>query len=219
MCPERERGPPASWQIERGLFAPLLIVVVEGHLVQEMLRSGVGPGLAGERCPGCDGRLAGWGSYRRLVRWGARAAAFGVRRCRCGACQVSHALLPAFLVAGRMDLASAIGAALAMGAAGRGHRPVAAVLGVPETTVRGWLRRLRERAGGLRALFVRLALGLGAQLSRAPPPADVLTWLLDAITTAHRVARQRLGATVAGCVWSFSSAISGGLWMSNTPAP
>jgi len=93
--------------------------------------------------------------------------AFGVRRCRCATCRASHALLPAFLVAGRMDFASAIGTALAMGAVGRGHRPTAALLGVPETTVRGWLRRLRARAAGLRALFVRLALQLGAQAGRS----------------------------------------------------
>ena len=184
-----------------------------------MLRRGEGPGLAGERCPGCDGRLARWGCYLRLARWGAQVLAFGVRRCRCAACGVSHALLPAFLVAGRMDLASAIGMALAMGAAGRGHRPIAAALGVPDTTVRGWLRRLRARAAGLRALFVGLALRLGAQTGRSPPPERVLAWLLDAIATAHRVARERLGAAVAGCVWSFSSAASGGLWLANTDAP
>lgn len=220
MCAGKERGPPvlgrsggASW------LAPLLIVVVEGHLVEEMLRGGVGPGLAGERCPCCEGRLTGWGAYRRLVRWGARVLAFGVRRCRCRPCGVSHALLPAFLVAGRMDLASAIGTALAMGAAGRGHRPIAALLGVPETTVRGWLRRLRVRAAGLRALFVRLALALGAQTGRSPPPERILAWLLDAIATAHRVARQRFAAAVCECVWSFSSAVSGGAWLANTDAP
>ena len=220
MCARKGRGPPllgrwggASW------LAPLLIVVVEAGLVEGMLAAGVGPGLGGERCPRCEGRLTGWGSYRRVVRWGAGVTVFGVARCRCVVCGVSHALLPAFLVARRMDLASAIGMALGMAAAGRGHRPVAAVLDVPATTVRGWLRRLRSRAGGLRALFVRLALQLGAQPGRAPPPRDVLVWLLDAITAAHRAARERLGTLVAGCVWSFSSAASGGMWLANTDAP
>lgn len=118
-----------------------------------------------------------------------------------------------------MDLASAIGTALAMGAAGRGHRPIAVLLGVPETTVRGWLRRLRARGAGLRALFVRLALQLGAPTGRSPPLKGVLAWLLDAIATAHRVARQRLGAAVCECVWSFLSAVSGGAWLANTDAP
>ena len=184
-----------------------------------MLAAGVGPRLGGERCPRCEGPLTGWGSYRRLARWGARVTVFGVARCRCAVCEVSHALLPAFLVARRMDLAAAIGMALVMAGAGCGHRPVAAALDVPATTVRGWLRRLRARAAGLRALFVRLALQLGAQPGRAPPPRDVLAWLLDAITVAHRAARERLGAAVAGCVWSFSSAVSGGMWLANTDAP
>ena len=45
--------------------------------------------------------------------------------------------------------------------AGHGHRPVAAALGVPAGTVRGWLRRLRARAGQLRAHAI-------GELRRAP---------------------------------------------------
>lgn len=118
-----------------------------------------------------------------------------------------------------MDLASAIGLALVMAAAGRGHRPVAAAAGVPETTARGWLRRLRARAAWLRMWFARLAWELGGQTARAPPSGEVLAWLLEAITAAHTAARERLGAGVAACVWSFSSAASGGRWLSNTDAP
>lgn len=185
-----------------------------------MLRAGAGPVLSGaERCPGCGGLPGPWGSYRRLVRWGGRIGWLRVRRCICRSCGVTHALLPAFLVARRMDLASAIGVALVMGAAGRGHRPVAILLGVPASTARGWLRRLRVRAGELRMAFARLALELGAQTARAPPSGNALAWLLDAIATAHTAARGRLGAGVAECVWSFSSATSGGMWLSNTDAP
>lgn len=197
-----------------------MIVVVAGERVQEMLAGGAGPVLSGvERCPGCGGPVGPWGSYRRRVRWGGRVCGLRLSRCRCRVCGATHALLPAFLVARRIDLASVIGMALVMGAAGRGHRPVAAAAGVPETTARGWLRRLRARAAGLRALFAALAWDLGAAAARAPPPGGVLGWLLEAVTAAHLAAAQRLGAGVAGCVWSFSSATSGGLWMSNTPAP
>jgi len=185
-----------------------------------MLRAGVGPGLQGaERCPACDGPLGPWGSYPRLVRWGAAVSVLRVRRCRCRRCAETHALSPAFLVAGRMDLASAIGTALAMAAAGRGFRPAAALLGVPETTVRGWLRRLRARAGALRAVFVRLAWELGAQAGRSPPPGGALAGLLEAIATAHAAARERLGAGVAECVWAFCSATCGGAWLANTDVP
>ena len=48
--------------------------------------------------------------------------------------------------------------------AGHGHRPIAAALGVPAGTVRGWLRRLRARAGQLRAHAI-------GELRRAPPCA------------------------------------------------
>ena len=84
--------------------------------------------------------------------------AFGVRRCRCAACQVSHALLPAFLVAGRMDLASAIGRRF--GWARRRDTAIAA-LGVPEHGAR---MRAASRAGALRSLFAALvSFFLGAQ--------------------------------------------------------
>lgn len=185
-----------------------------------MLVAGVGPELSGaERCPGCGGRLGRWGSYRRPVRWGAGRGVLRVRRGVCRRCASTHALLPAFLVARRIDLASAIGMALAMAGGGRGHRPIAAALGVPESTVRGWLRRLRARAVALRALFVRLAWELGAAAGRSPPPQDVLAWLVEAIAGAHAAARERLGAGVAECVWSFSSATSGGAWLANTDVP
>lgn len=70
-------------------------------------------------------------------------------------------LLPSVALLRRVDLAKVIGVALLGKAAGRGHRQVAVELGVPATMVRGWVRRLAERAdlgrvretgrGGLRA--------------------------------------------------------------------
>jgi hypothetical protein len=120
-----------------------------------------------------------------------------------------------------MDLASVIGVALVFAAGGGGFRPVAGVLGVPETTVRSWLRRARERAVGGRALFVGLLAGLGAGAPRPPPGArgGVLGWLVDAIRAAHVATRERFGGRVSECVWSFSSAASGGLLLANTDVP
>jgi hypothetical protein len=51
-------------------------------------------------------------------------------------------LLPDVLLTGRCDLASVIGWALQAKAAGWGHRRIGERLGIPTTTVRGWLRRL-----------------------------------------------------------------------------
>jgi len=63
-----------------------------------------------------------------------------------------------------------IGAALLAKAAGRGHRVIAAELGRPVSTVRGWLRAFTARAAGLRVVFTGLLHALdpsvGATRSR-----------------------------------------------------
>jgi DNA-directed RNA polymerase specialized sigma24 family protein len=56
-------------------------------------------------------------------------------------------LLPARLLLRRMDEAAVAGAALAAAARGLGHRRAAREVGVPEDTVRGWLRRAAGRPG------------------------------------------------------------------------
>jgi len=107
----------------------------------------VGPvACAGMRCPACAGQLGSWGGYRRRVRVGRATFRLLVRRARCGACERTHALLPGFLLARRLDMVDVIGCALEMAAGGRGYRPIAAALGRTGTTVRSWLRRLRARA-------------------------------------------------------------------------
>jgi hypothetical protein len=68
-----------------------------------------------------------------------------------------------------VDLVEAIGAALLASAAGLGHRRIAAALGRPATTVRGWLRRFGRRAAELRALATQLAHRLDADLSPIAP--------------------------------------------------
>jgi hypothetical protein len=51
-------------------------------------------------------------------------------------------LLPVSVLLRRADAATVIGAALLAKAGGAGHRRIAVLLGVPSTTVRGWLRRI-----------------------------------------------------------------------------
>jgi Domain of unknown function (DUF6431) len=100
-------------------------------------------GLAGvsrpRSCPGCAGRLRPWGYARpRAIRQadGARLLV-RPRRMRCAGCRVTHVVLPAARVPRRADAAEVIGSALLAKAAGRGHRTIAAELGVPAGTVRG----------------------------------------------------------------------------------
>lgn len=61
----------------------MLIVRVFEHEVESVLRSGEGPVLErGAVCPGCQGKLSPWGSYRRYVRQEA-ATQLRVRRAIC----------------------------------------------------------------------------------------------------------------------------------------
>jgi len=58
-----------------------------------------------------------------------------VPRERCGCCRVSHALLPAFVLAWRLDTAETVGAVIEQVAGGScGARPAAERAGVPDTT-------------------------------------------------------------------------------------
>jgi len=126
----------------------MLTVEIDPVAVEERLGAGR---LA---CPGCSGVLAGWGSARgRQVR-GTDAAMWIVpRRARCTGCRATHVLLPVVLLVRRADTAAVIGAGLTAKATGAGHRLIAALLGRPAETVRGWLRRFAERAEAVRSMF------------------------------------------------------------------
>jgi hypothetical protein len=114
--------------------------------------------LAGRlACPGCSGVLAGWGFARaRRVRGPDGAVRVRPRRARCTGCGVTHVLLPVGLLLRRADAVVVIGAALQARAAGMGWRRIAAGLGRPAETVRGWLRRFAGRLEAVRQVFTVL---------------------------------------------------------------
>ncbi|HXV05156.1 MAG TPA: hypothetical protein VFP23_04560 [Solirubrobacterales bacterium] len=142
-----------------------------------------------------------------------------IARAICRSCGATHALLPSFLFARRLDLAAAIFLVLELAAAGRGHRAAAQRAGVPEATARGWLRRARQAAAAQRAAFAALAEELGARPSRSPPASGPLAALRAAIGLAHRAAWERFGAAVPASTAAFSVAASGGLLLANTSCP
>ena len=200
-------------------LAPVLIVAVPRRWVGPMLRAGVGPWLErGMRCSVCAGELGSWGGYSRRVRVSRSIFRLRVRRACCEACERTHALLPGFLLARRLDVVDVVGCALEMAAEGGGYRPIAAVLGRKETTVRAWLRRLRARVDVLRGWFVRVAVGMAEPPPRAPPGREsALGLLVRAISDAFLAARLRLGpGAVRGGVWAFCSAATTGGLLSNT---
>ena len=102
-------------------------------------------------------------------------------------CGVSHVLLPVFALVRRADLAEVIGAALAAKAAGAGARAIAAGLGRPVETVRGWLRRFAGRAEDVRVAFTVLLVDTGVD---PVPPAPAATPFADAVAAV-------VGAAVA----------------------
>ena len=116
------------------------MVVPCPELAEEILLAGDMP------CPRCRGVLRPFGNGRtRTVRGiGADTVTVTPRRARCADCQVTQILLPTELLVRRADSTAAIGNALVAKAGGAGFRSIAARFGRPESTVRRWLRAVRE---------------------------------------------------------------------------
>lgn len=126
-------------------------------------------------------------------------------------------LLPSVALVRRVDLARVIGLALLAKAAGRGHRQVAAQLGVPATTVRGWLRRFAERAELVRGHFTRLAGWLDPQAGPITPRGSPFGDAVEAIGTAAVAAARRFGLGLGP--WEFASGATAGRLLANTNPP
>jgi hypothetical protein len=91
-----------------------------------------------EDCPSCAGPLMFWSGYRCHVRAAGRRWKIFVPGLRCTPCRVSHALLPAFTLVWRLDVAETVGAVIGQLTGGAcGVRPAVARLGF----------RIRPRAG------------------------------------------------------------------------
>ena len=159
-----------------------------------------------------------WSGYRRFVRSGGRCHRIWVPRLRCGRCRVTHALLPAFALAWRLDAAEAAGAVIGPVAGGAcGVRPAAAAAGVPYTTARGWVRRFSARAGELAVSFSALAVELGGEVVRPQP--DRRQHALAAVSAAFTAAAGLPGWAVLGR-WRFAGAVTGGsLLAANAASP
>jgi hypothetical protein len=107
---------------------------------------------------------------------------------------VTHVLLPVTVLLRRAHAAERIWAALAARAEGVGHRRIAASLAIPETKVRGWLRRARSRLEAIRVWFLGLAVTAGVDV--VIPDATGCGWrdALAAVVTATAAIRFRFGA-------------------------
>jgi transposase-like protein len=168
---------------------------------------------AGElACPSCaQGRLGPWG-WARPRRVGREDRLVCPRRSRCRGCRVTHVLLSVRMLLRRADWAELIGRALVLKAAGARSRRISEAVGVPRTTVRGWLDRFAERAEQVRAHFTGWALFADAGLSRIDPAGSPTADAVAAVVAAAEAAG-------AGAVWEFASAVTGGRLLCNTNAP
>jgi len=172
----------------------VVMVVVRPDVAAETLLAG------GLPCPLCRGVLRPFGNGRaRTVRGiGADTVTVTPRRARCADCRVTQILLPTALTLRRADSTEAIGNALVAKAGGAGYRSIAIRFGRPESTVRRWLRGVREphaqwlyRRGVDRAAAVDREL-----LVRPAPQRSVLGHALNLLAGAALRYRNRVGVAV-----------------------
>jgi hypothetical protein len=181
----------------------MLMVDTDAVAVERLLLAG---GLA---CPRCGGVLRPWGHARwRSSRREQGAVRHRPRRASCTGCAKTHVLLAAAWLLRRADAASVIGSALLAKAAGAGHRLIAAALGRPASTVRGWLRRFGARAEQVRVLFTRLLHSLDPQAGPLLPRESVFADALEALGRAGAAGVRRLSPRPP---WEFASWASAGL--------
>ena len=164
--------------------------------------------LAGELVCLCGGGLVLWGYARsrtvRGVGW------LRPRRVRCVGCRVTHVLLSVLCLWRRADAAEVIGAALRLKAGGVGHRPIAARLDRPASTVRGWLRAFGRNAEGARSIFAGLLNELDPLHGPIGPAGSVFADAVEVVGVVAAAARRRLGVVGAVSPWQLASAVTSG---------
>ncbi|MGH3710382.1 MAG: hypothetical protein ACRDRQ_20260 [Pseudonocardiaceae bacterium] len=166
-------------------------------------------------CPalGCWGRLAPWGWARgRIVRGEVGDVRLRPRRARCRQCRGTHVLLPVSVLLRRADEVTVIGAALLAKAGGCGHRRIAARLGLPASTVRGWLRRIGVVADLVLAVLGVLAAQLGGEFVAPAPTVGPVAAVVELVGALAGAVVRRLGGS---CVpWRLAVVVCGGRLLS-----
>ena len=186
--------------------------------VEAYASAGRGVDVPRLECPRCAMPMCLWAGYRRWVRSAGRCWWIFVPRQRCARCVITHAVLPAFVLAGRLDVADSIGWVLETVASGAvGVRRAAVSVSVAHTTAREWQRRFTARAGELGVAFAGLCAELGGPV--LAPLADVVAGAVAAIGAAFTAVCEFPGW--AGLSrWRFASAVSGGgVLAANTISP
>lgn len=172
-------------------------------------------------CPDCRGELRPWGHARiRRLRTRHATRQLRPRRACCRGCGRTHVLLPGVCLLRRADAVEVIGEAVVANVAGQGHRPIAARLGRPEATVRGWLRRFRARAAQTANRAVAWIYRLDVTAFRIEPARNdtPAAFALEALGRAVMAAERRLGVR-PGPPWQGVSSLCSGRLLSHTSCP
>lgn len=168
-------------------------------------------------CPACGSVLRPWGhGVEREVRLLGRGERRRFRRSICRACAATHVLVPEDTLVRRRDGVEVVGAALTAKARGVGRRRIAAGLGRPVSTVRGWLCRFAVRAVALREHFTRWAHALDPGHDRLSPGGSDLFDAVEAVGVLGVVAVRRFGPRPP---WLLASVVTSGRLLSNTSSP
>jgi hypothetical protein len=185
-------------------------------VVERQLRSGA------LRCPDCHGVLRPWGRARpRTLR--ADPCSVGPverlvpRRSMCVSCGRTHVLSPLTVLSRRADGVEVIGAALLARARGWGYRRVAARVGRPTSTVRGWLARMAANAERICAVFTRLVHELEADPAPVAPAGSAFADAVAAVGAGSAAVRRRFGvAVVVVSAWQVAAALTHGRLLTPT---
>ena len=187
--------------------ALMVTVEVDPERVESRLAGG------GMSCPSCqDGVLVRWG-FARARRVVGSAEPVRPRRSRCRMCAVTHVLLPVTLLLRRAYVAELIWEAVVAKAAGAGHRLIGHRLGIPGSTVRGWLRVIAGRAEVVRHWFIVVAVTAGVDVSIPKATGSGCGDVLAAVEAARSAIAARFGErSVIGAVTSARAVVgcSGG---------
>lgn len=192
----------------------MLTVNVDAVGVEKMLRAG------SLSCPTCAvAAVSPWGFARpRWLRSADGLVRLRPRRSRCSGCGATHVLLPLVALLRRADAVAVIGTALALKAAGRGHRWIADGLGRAAGTVRGWLRRFAGRAETLRRAFTALAVSVRADTPPIEPAGSDFADAVAAVGAAVAAIGSRWPVLLTVSAWEIACAVTnGGLLASSGP--
>ncbi|MHB1535555.1 MAG: DUF6431 domain-containing protein [Acidimicrobiales bacterium] len=155
----------------------------------------------------CDRSMCFDGSYRRRVRHLGVVHRVTIRRVRCPSCGLGSAVLPEFVLVGRLDSAETIGAALVT-ATGAPRTEAAHHLfaGVPARTVRSRKARFKERAPLLGCGLASFAVHWGGEVPPSSP--DPVTYAATSLGAAWWARVDRHPRWPAILPWKFASWIN-----------